>query len=121
MDVIEKASEALEELTDEGYIVQQGWYDADIGMLHITLWNLGDYEGGHSDDKADIEEAAIQVNIWSDRDQVQLKKRIVKLMKAAGFCYTGSNDNLETDTKIFMNASRFIAAEEVKQEEEDDE
>lgn len=120
MDIIEKAADALAELEDEGIIVQQGWYDRNINGLHITLWNLGDYEGGHSDDMEELEIASVQVCIWSDRDQVELKKRIRKLMKAAGFLFQGSNDNLETDTKIYMNAARFMAAEETEQEEEDE-
>lgn len=119
MDIIEKAAEALEELSDEGIIVQQGWYDENIRGLHVTLWNLGDYEGEHSDDTEEVEVASVQVNIWSDKDQVALKKRIKRLMKKAGFYFAGSNDNLEADTKIFSNAARFIAAEEVKQEEEE--
>jgi hypothetical protein len=32
----------------------------------------------------------------------------------------GANDNLETDTKIFMNAARFMAAEEAEQEDEEE-
>lgn len=117
MDIIEKAANALSDLAEEGIIVQQGWYDADIRGLHVTLWNLGDYEGEYSDDNAEVEIATVQVCIWSDRDQIKLKKRIQRLMKKAGFYYIGSNDNLETDTKVFMNAARFMAVEEIEQEE----
>lgn len=120
MDIIEKAAEALKKLSDEGVTVQQGWYDKNIHDLHITLWNLGEYEDAHSDDEAEIEVASIQVNIWSDKDQIALKRRVKKLMKKAGFYYTGSNDNLETDTKVFSSAMRFIAAEETGQGEENE-
>lgn len=120
MDIIKKAAEALKELSDEGIVVQQGWYDENIHDLHITLWSLGEYEDAHSDDEAEIEVASIQVNIWSNKDQITLKKRVKKLMKKAGFYYVGSNDNLETDTKVFSNAARFITAEEVEQGEEDE-
>ena len=116
MDIIEKAADALAELSDEGIIVQQGWYDKNIRDLHITLWNLGDYEGDYSDDFPETEIASVQVNIWSGKDQVALKKRIKKLMKGAGFIFTGSNDSLETDTKIFTNAARFMYAEEKEEE-----
>lgn len=117
MDIIKKAADALAELITEGVIVQQGWYDKDINSLHVTLWNLGEYEGAYSDDDDEIEIASVQVNIWSDKDQVKLKKKIKRLMKKAGFYYMGSNDNLETGTKIFMNAARFMAVEEREQEE----
>lgn len=118
MDIVQKAAEALKELSDEGIIVQQGWYDESVHDLHITIWNLGEYEDAHSDDEAELEVASVQINIWSNEDQVTLKKRVKKLMKKAGFYYTGSDDNLETDTKIYTNAARFMAAEEIEREEE---
>lgn len=119
MDIVGKATDALAVLEDEGIIVQQGWYDENIRKLHVTVWNLGDYGGEHSDDEEEVEIAAVQVCIWSNKDQMKLKKRIKRLMKKAGFVFMGANDNLETDTKIFMNAARFMAAEEAEQEEEE--
>lgn len=120
MDIIKKAANALAELEEDGIIVQQGWYDESIKDLHVTLWNLGDYSDENSDDESEVEISAVQVSIWSDRDQVKLKKRIKRLMLKAGFCFMGANDNLETDTKIFMNAARYMAAEETEQEEEEE-
>lgn len=117
MDIIAKAAEALQELTAEGYRVQQGWYDANIRELHITLWDLGTAPAGHSDDAEEVETGNIQINIWSDKDQVELKQRIKKLMCAAGFMFAGSNDDLETNTKIFANAARFTLTEEREDEE----
>lgn len=114
MDIIKMASDALKPLGDSGIPVQQGWYDESIGKLHVTLWSLGDYEGGHSDDEEEVEVASVQVNIWSKEDQVSLKARIRKLMKKAGFYYMGGNDELETDTKIFINAMRFMAMQETE-------
>lgn len=111
------AADALAPIADGGIPVQQGWYDGSLGALHVTLWNLGDYDGGHSDDEAELEAASVQVNIWSGRDQTALKGRIRKLMKAAGFLYLGGNDELETDTKIFVNAMRFMAVQEVEEKE----
>ena len=117
MDIVKKTLDALEVLEAEGITVQQGWYDADIKGLHVTVWNLGDYGGEHSDDD---EIGEVQVCIWSSKDQIRLKKRIRRLMKKAGFAFMGANDNLETDTKIFMNAARFMAAEEAEQEDEEE-
>ncbi|MCI9438466.1 MAG: hypothetical protein HFH85_15120 [Lachnospiraceae bacterium] len=115
MDIIKMAADALEPLQKEGIPVQQGWYDGSR-KLHVTLWNLGEYEGAHSDDAGEIEVASVQVNIWSGSDQVKLKKRIRRLMKKAGFCYMDSRDELETDTKVFINALRFMAAQEMEEE-----
>lgn len=117
MDIIAKAAEALRELTAEGYRVQQGWYDADVRDLHITLWKLETAPAGHSDDAEEVETGNIQINIWSDKDQIELEQRIKKLMCAAGFMFAGSNDILETDTKIFTNAARFTLVEEREDEE----
>ena len=118
MDVIKLAADALKPISDAGTIVQQGWYDESLGQLHVTLWSLGDSEAGHSDDGCEIEAASIQVNIWSERDQQQLKKKIKKLMKEAGFLYLAGNDELETDTRIFINAMRFQIIQEAEEEEE---
>lgn len=120
MDIVGKTLETLAVLEDEGIIVQQGWYDESIKKLHVTVWNLGDYGGEGSDDETEVEIAAVQVCIWSNKDQVNLKKRIKHLMCKAGFAFMGANDNLETDTKIFMNAARFMAAEEAEQEDEEE-
>ena len=120
MDIVGKTLETLAVLEDEGIIVQQGWYDESIKKLHVTVWNLGDYGGEGSDDETEVEIAAVQVCIWSSTDQIRLKKRIRRLMKKAGFAFMGANDNLETDTKIFMNAARFMAAEEAEQEDEEE-
>lgn len=119
MDIIALSAEALQPLSDDGIIVQQGWYDKNIKKLHVTLWNLGDYEGAHADDATEVDVASVQVNIWSNKDQISLKNRIKKLMKKAGFYYMGGNDELEADTRIFNNAMRFLKAEEVAEEMEE--
>lgn len=117
MDAIALAAEALQPITESGIPVQQGWYDANVKKMHVTLWNLGDYDSEHSDDETEVEAASVQVNIWSGKDQMQLKKRIKKLMKKAGFCFVEGHDEYETDTKIFNSAMRFIAAQEAEEEE----
>lgn len=117
VDVIALASEALKPVSDDGITVRQGWYDEEMKKLHVTLWSLGDYDDGHADDDAEVEVASVQVNIWSGKDQISLKKRIKKLMKKAGFYYMGGNDELETDTKVFINAMRFMYAQETDKEE----
>ena len=119
MDIIALAAKALKPISERGISVQQGWYDKNVKKMHVTLWNLGDYEGGHSDDEAEVEAASVQVNIWSDRDQVELKAKIKKLMRKAGFYFMEGHDELETDTKIFNSAMRFMAAQEAKDEEND--
>lgn len=118
MDVIGLAAEALKPLTEEGVIVQQGWYDDSLHRLHITLWKMRDYEEGHSDDECDVEAATIQVNIWSEEDQQELTKRVKKLMKANGFLYTEGNDQAEPDTGVFTNAMRFLIVREAEEMEE---
>lgn len=120
MDIVALAAEALKPVSDDGIIVQQGWYDKNIKRLHVTLWSMGEYEGAHADDDVEVDVASIQVNIWSDRDQIELKRRIKKLMKKAGFVYNGSNDEAETDTKIFINAMRFLYAQEAEEMEEEE-
>lgn len=118
MDVIKIAAEALKPVSDDGIIVQQGWYDESLKRIHVTLWKVKDYEAGHSDDECDVEGAAIQVNIWSESDQQDLVKRIKKLMKVSGFLFIEGNDQAETDTGIFTNAMRFWIIKEKEESEE---
>ena len=113
MDVIGLAAAALKPISDEGTIVQQGWYDESLKRLHVTLWKLQD-----SDDECEIEAASIQVNIWSRSDQQALVKRIKKLMKENGFLFQEGNDQIETDTGIFINAMRFLILKEAEETEE---
>ena len=99
MDVIKLSARALQPIADEGIRVQQGWYDKNLHTLHVTLWLIQDYEESHSDDGCDVEAAMVQVNIWSDRDQNELK------------------DESEPDTGIFVNAMRFLMLRETEEEE----
>lgn len=117
MDIIERAAEALKPVSDDGIIVRQGWYDESLKKLHVTLWNLSDYVAAHSDDDEEIEAGMIQVNVWSAHDQVSLKKRIKKLMRKAGFLFVEGNDGIETDTRIFINAMRFLHMAETENNE----
>lgn len=118
MDVIGLAAAALKPISDEGIIVQQGWYDESLKRLHVTLRKLQDTEDAHSDDECEIEAASIQVNIWSRSDQQALVKRIKKLMKENGFLFQEGNDQIETDTGIFINAMRFLILKEAEETEE---
>ena len=70
------------------------------------------------DDECEIEAASIQVNIWSRSDQQALVKRIKKLMKKNGFLFQEGNDQIETDTGIFINAMRFLILKEAEETEE---
>lgn len=118
MDIIKSAAEALTPISDEGTRVQAGWYDEDVNDIHVTLWILNEYDGAHSDDGTEVDVAMLQVCIWSKEDQQIMKKRIKKLMKKAGFRFVESNDQLEADTGIFMNAMRFLLMEEAEEQEE---
>lgn len=118
MDIIEIAAKALKPISDEGIAVRQGWYEEDLKKLHITLWNLSDSVAAHSDDAAEVETGMVQVNIWSKKDQVSMKKRIKKLMRKAGFYYVEGHDEAEADTRVFINAMRFLLMQETEEMED---
>lgn len=117
MDIISAAEKALKPLIDDGVTVRQGWFDENCKELHVTLWNLSDTVAAISDDTEEVDAGTIQINIWSKNDQVQLKKRIRKLMRAGGFMYLDGHDEAETDTRIFINALRFMLLQESETEE----
>ena len=48
-DIIKDASDALQQISDRGITVMQGWYDKDIHETHVTLWDLGEVDENFSD------------------------------------------------------------------------
>lgn len=117
MDIIANAAKALSPIARRGISVAQGWYDENNKKTHITLWLLSDTPDGHSDDDTEVENQIVQVNIWSERDQVELKNEIKKLMKSADFIFIEAHDEYEAATRIFDNAMRFTQISEIETEE----
>ena len=108
MDIIALAAAALEPIRAEGITVQQGWYDKNINDTHVTLWNLGTTPEAHSDDGDEVIGGDVQITIFSTRDEVALARRIKKLMVAAGFTWTGGDqDDTQSDGGIYVKPQRF--------------
>jgi hypothetical protein len=107
-DIIKDASEALEEISDRGIIVMQGWYDKNVKACHVTLWDLGETEDNHSDDEAEGVTLSVQATIFSREDEVALSREIKALMKLNGFNFEGrSGDDSQPEDGIYMKAQRF--------------
>lgn len=108
IDIISDTANALKNISDRGIIVMQGWYNVDINNTHVTLWDLGEVEGGHSDDNAEGTTLGVQVTIFSKKDEVALAEEIKKEMKKDGFLFEGRNqDESEPQDGIYMKAQRF--------------
>ena len=45
-DIIKDASDALQQISDRGITVMQGWYDKDIHETHVTLQRFKTIYGG---------------------------------------------------------------------------
>ena len=107
-DIIKDASEALEEISDRGITVMQGWYDKNIKDCHVTLWDLGETEDNHSDDEAEGVTLSVQVTVFSTEDETALSREIKALMKIHGFDFEGRNgDDSQPEDGIYMKAQRF--------------
>ena len=107
-DIIKDASEALEEISDRGITVMQGWYDKNIKDCHVTLWDLGETEDNHSDDEAEGVTLSVQVTVFSTEYETVLAREIKALMKIHGFDFEGRNgDDSKPDDGIYMKAQRF--------------
>ena len=107
-DIIKDSAAALAAISGKGITVMQGWYDKDINNCHITLWDLGETEENYSDDDAEGVELAIQVTIFSKKDEIALAREIKKLMKKNGFYFAGRNgDDSQPENGIYMKAQRF--------------
>ena len=93
-DIIKDASDALQQISDRGITVMQGWYDKDIHETHVTLWDLGEVDENFSDDDAEGVTLSLQ--------------EIKKLMKEKGFSFEGRNgDDSKPEDGIYMKAQRF--------------
>ena len=107
-DIIKDTSEALEEISDRGITVMQGWYDKNIKDCHVTLWDLGETEDNHSDDEAEGVTLSVQVTVFSTVDETALSREIKALMKIHGFDFEGRNgDDSKSEDGIYMKAQRF--------------
>ena len=107
-DIIKDASDALQQISDRGITVMQGWYDKDIHETHVTLWDLGEVDENFSDDYAEGVTLSLQVTIFSESDEVELAREIKKLMKEKGFSFEGRNgDDSKPEDGIYMKAQRF--------------
>lgn len=107
-DIIKDVSEALEEISDRGITVMQGWYDKNIKACHVTLWDLGETEDNHSDDEAEGVTLSLQVTVFSTEDETALSREIKALMKIHGFDFEGRNgDDSQPEDGIYMKAQRF--------------
>ena len=107
-DIIKDASDALQQISDRGITVMQGWYDKDIHETHVTLWDLGEVDENFSDDDAEGVTLSLQVTIFSENDEVELAREIKKLMKEKGFSFEGRNgDDSKPEDGIYMKAQRF--------------
>ena len=107
-DIIKDASDALQQISDRGITVMQGWYDKDIHETHVTLWDLGEVDENFSDDDAEGVTLSLQVTIFSESDEVELAREIKKLMKEKGFSFEGRNgDDSKPEDGIYMKAQRF--------------
>lgn len=108
IDVIADAANALKGISNRDIVVMQGWYKKDIKHLHITLWDLGEVESGHSDDDAEGMTLGVQVTIFSQKDEVELAREVKHAMKESGFLFEGRNpDEDEPQDGIYMKAQRF--------------
>lgn len=117
MDIIALSAAALAPIAAEGIRVQQGWYDKNIHTTHVTLWNLGETPEANSDDDEEVVGGDVQVTIFAEQDEPDLAKRIKKLMVAAGFTWTGGDqDDTQNDGGIYMKPQRFHYDEEVTEE-----
>ena len=108
MDIIADAYDALEEVRSSGIPVMQGWYDKDLNQCHVTLWDLGEKDENYSEDEAEGTTLSLQVTIFSKEDELDLARKIKKLMLEHGFDFEGRNaDDSKPEDGTYMKAQRF--------------
>lgn len=106
-DPIADAAAALGAISARGVRVQEGWYQADLRKLHVTLWMLEHSPEDASDDECDAETARVQINVWSNRDESTLMREIITLMRAAGWGWEESFTETDPENRRRLQAARF--------------
>ena len=118
MDIITDAAGALEQISNRGITVVQGWFNKDLNETHVTLWDLGENDENYSDDKAEGCANSVQVTIFSKKDEIELAHEIKRLMIAHDFSFEGRNgDDSKPQDEIYMKAQRFSKYYEVEESE----
>lgn len=113
-DPIADAAAALATISARGIRVQEGWYQADLRALHITLWLLELSPEDASDDESETETARIQINIWSDRDEGTLMREVIALMRARGWGWEESFTDTDPENRRRLQAARFTKMIEIQ-------
>lgn len=113
-DPIADAAAALSTISARGIRVQEGWYQADLRALHLTLWLLELSPEDSSDDESETETARIQINIWSDRDESALMREATALMRAGGWGWEGSFTDTDPENRRRLQAARFTKIIEIQ-------
>ena len=105
---------ALGAISARGVRVQEGWYQADLRALHLTLWLLELSPEDASDDESETETARIQINIWSDRDEGALMREVIALMRARGWGWEESFTDTDPENRRRLQAARFTKMIEIQ-------
>lgn len=113
-DPIADAAAALGAISARGVRVQEGWYQADLRALHLTLWLLELSPEDASDDESETETARIQINIWSDRDEGALMREVIALMRARGWGWEESFTDTDPENRRRLQAARFTKMIEIQ-------
>lgn len=114
-DIIPIVAEALKPISDEGYTVQSGWYDDDIGKTHITFLELNDNTQDTSDDEEESVNHLVQVDVWSfsDVESNRLKENVKLLLLGSGFSYEDGQNlpEIKDGKKFYHRAIRVTYCE----------
>ena len=111
IDVNRKIMETLKPLEDEGVPVRCLKYSGDK-KKYVTFFIYSEKESEFEDDDAKLFESYIQVDIWSNGNYKELAKKVVKLMKSAGFIRRASGmESYEEESQVYHKAIRFYFAE----------
>lgn len=102
-DIVKLIYDSLSPL---GVPVSYGWYNEKYKDTHISFFVLMELPEAFSEDEEEISSIHIQVDLWSLEDS-NLNRKIKSVLKKAGFYFSESKNDFETDTLIYHKAMRF--------------
>lgn len=120
-DIVPIVAKALKPISNDGYVVQTGWYDENIDKTHVTFVELNDNTEDSSDDEEESVSHLIQVDVWSydDIESNSIKQRVKSLLQKSGFFYEDGENlpEVKNNKKFYHRALRFTYCEDKSKEE----
>lgn len=87
----------------------------------ITFFEVNNLDDDYSDDENETEVFSLQIDVWTDDDPTDLKKKIKKILKNSGFYDVEYQDGEAIESEFHVIFRCYYYSDLEEKESEDDE